>query len=256
MWERNTKWYEDADVAEDVQVAVFLGLRGEARRYLARCKELEIPCIIVDLGWLRRERGYWQVSVGELNVPPPIAPNASRFLELQLKVRDVVQRDYNTLIVGQVPGDAQHDLTDGSSVIKWGRSVAEEIRERYGRRKIFWRPHPGFLCRLGPPAITTLPDKTVHEAIADDNVGSAVVYNSTLGLELLRQGVRVVAMGPRTVYSDLVPSCISELKTAHPGATRVRALLERCAYGQYKLDELNWSTLANVLALHGITGDW
>lgn len=256
VWCRNPKYYDPEDVAEDVAVAVFLGLRDRARDYLARCKELGIPCVVVDLGWMRRDRGYWQVSYGDLNEPPPIAPGPDRFNHLQLKCYPQVKRNHSTVIIGQIPGDAQHDLADSNSIIRWAQDTAKGIRSRYRLRRIFWRPHPNFVCTIGKPAVMSLPTKNIRDFIFDDQVGSAVVYNSTAGIELLRLGIHVVALGPRTVYSDLVSSSLDEVKGTHPGEQRVRSLLERLAYGQYQLSELNWNTIEQVLRLHNVTGDW
>jgi hypothetical protein len=256
VWCRNPKFYEPEDVNEEVSVAVFLGLRDRGRDFLDHCQRVGIPCVVVDLGWLRRERGFWQVSVGELNRPPDVAPAGDRFAELQLNCYPRIEKDRSSLIVGQIPGDAQHDLVSGDDVIRWGRSVATTIRGMSRKRQIFWRPHPRFNCTLGPPAITVSAGQDLHEQLFYRNIGSAVVYNSTLGIELLRRGVNVVALGPRTVYSDLVPSSLAEIKGCHPGEQRVRSLLERLAYGQYKLSEFTWPTFEKVLELHNVTGDW
>lgn len=257
VWKRSTKYYDPIDVADDVAVAVIHGLRGRGPDFLARCLELNIPTVVVDLGWLRRERGYWQVSLGGLNRPPPRAPSSDRFDRLDLKVFPPVVRDFKTVIVGQLPGDAQHDLDSEQALINWARGVAEQVKSREPKRTVFWRPHPAFITSLGRIAPMTNPQRTIQDLIREDDVGSAVVYNSTFGIELLRNGVHVIAQGPRTVYTDVVSSDIANLHSAHPGPEQVRFLLEKLAYGQYQLSELqNWSTLERLFALHGITGDW
>lgn len=257
IWQRTTKYFDELDVADDVAVAIIQGLRGEGHRYLAACQARGIPTLVLDLGWLRRERGYWQASLGGLNVPPPIAPSGDRFEELDLKVFQPTRVDYNTVIVGQLPGDMQHDLAADADMARWGQEAAAACRAAYPYRKIYWRPHPLHRHTLGRPTIMTNPDRSFIEFIKEARVGSAIVYNSSAGIELLRLGVRVVAQGPRTVYSHLTPTSVGELEQAHPGVEQVKEMLERLAYGQYKLEELSdWSTLEKLFELHGIIGDW
>lgn len=257
VWQRTTKYFEPADVATDVAVAVIQGLRGEGHQYLTRCLELNIPTLVVDLGWMRRERGFWQVSLGGLNSPPLTCPGPDRFENLDLKVFPIVEKDYHSIVIGQVPGDMQHDLKTDREMLAWATKAALEIKTHGPRRRVYWRPHPAFIATLGKVAIMTHPTRSIQEFIRDEKVGSAVVYNSTLGLDLLRNGIHVVAQGPRTVYTDLVSSDIANLHTTHPGPERVRSLLERLAYGQYQVSELtSWTTLERLFALHDITGDW
>lgn len=234
-----------------------MGLRERGKDFLEENLRLGIPTLVVDLGWLRRDFGYWQVSLNGLNVAPPVAPDSERFESLNIKVFPPLKRNYHTLIVGQSPGDAQHDLETEQDVLDWGRGVSKEIWEAYPRRKIFWRPHPMFIAPIGKPAITTHPYRDLGEFLDSENVGSAVVYNSTLGLDLLRRGAHVVARGPKTVYTDLTSPDIEAINFAHPGPDAVRGLLERLSYGQYKTSELaRWETLERLLDLHGVTGDW
>lgn len=259
VWQRTSKFFDQEEVADDVAVAVIQGLQGQGFRYLAACLELGIPTLVVDLGWLRRERGYWQVSPSGLNVAPSSAPSSDRFEQLGLLVFDRIKKDYSTLIVGQIPGDKQHDLATDADVINWAVEAARAVKKRETdhRHRVFWRPHPRFMPSLGRNAIMTSPNRLLKDFLKDSLVGSAVVYNSTLGLDLLRNGVSIIAQGPRTVYTDLVSANIEDLHSSYPGPERVRALLERVAYGQYQLPELaNWSTLERLFALHEITGDW
>lgn len=257
VWQRTNKYFEPEDVADDVAVAVLQGLRGRGLDYLAAYRKLGIPVLVVDLGWMRRERGYWQVSPNGLNTVPLRAPDGRRFDELQLKVFPAVQRNYHTVIAGQLPGDAQHDLATDADMLRWARNSAARVKELFPKRRVFWRPHPLFMHSLGKPTIMSSPERPIQEFMKDEHVGSAIVYNSTLGLDLLRNGAHVIAHGPRTVYTDLVSSDIGNLENAHPGPERVRELLERLAYGQYQVDELaDWANLAKLLELHSITGDW
>src|SRR5437868_1311922 len=99
VWQRTNKYFDPADVADDVAVAVIQGLQGEGVRWLQANLELGIPTLVIDLAWLRRERGYWQASVGGLNNPPVVAPSADRFENLQLKIYPRIIKDYHNLIV-------------------------------------------------------------------------------------------------------------------------------------------------------------
>lgn len=257
VWRRSNKDFDPSDVASEVAVAVIQGLRGGGKQFLEACLAKGIPTIVVDLAWLRRERGYWQASINGLNRPPERAPSYDRFEELDLKVFPLWKKNYNTVIAGQLPGDAQHDLETDRDVVEWAKSQALIMKKMFPKRRVYWRPHPSFRPTLHEAAVLTSPDRPIKDLIRDENVGSALVYNSTLGIELLRQGVHVVAQGPRTVYTDLVSSDISDLENSHPGPDAVRDLLARLAYGQYKDEELSdWKTFEKLFELHGITGDW
>lgn len=258
IWQRSTKYFEREDVSDEVAVAVFLGMRDHAPDFLRVCNELAIPNVVIDLGWMRRERGYWQASVGGLNVAPKRAPSSDRFEELDLKVYAPKTPQTNFVLVGQVPGDAQHDLTTERAMMEWGRGTATAMKAFIGpRKRVMWRPHPLFRIPLGPPAVTTWPERPLLEFLKEEHVGGAVVYNSTAALDMLRVGVHVVAQGPRTVYTDLVPREVGRLFDAHPGPERVRSLLEKLAYGQYKIEELaTWATFQRLFELHDVTGDW
>jgi hypothetical protein len=259
-WKRTTKFYEPADVADDVAVAFFLGYRDEAPKFAERCKQLNVPFVVIDLGWLRREWGFWQASVGGLNVAPPFAPAKDRYHALNLKTFPprTFYGPSNCLVVGQLPGDAQHDLKTERQLLEWARSnvdLAKKLLPVHSR--IFWRPHPSFIRPLPRPAITTDPARGLPEFCKEGHIQGAIVYNSTAGIELLRLGVHVVALGPRTVYSDIVTNDLGRLIDGHPGQTEVRSLLERLAYGQYKIEELStWATFETLFKLHGVTGDW
>lgn len=260
VWQRNVAYYDPADVANDALISVILGLRGEGKRYAERSIELGVPTVVVDLGFLRRERGFWQVNLNQLNNPPPEAPSGDRFDALNLKVFNRIQATDrgHILIGGQVPGDAQHDLATERDMLDWARAAAEHARELFPKKRIFWRPHPSFVKPLNVAgAIMTSTNRGINEFVKEEHIHHAVVYNSTLGLDLLRIGVNVVAQGPRTVYTDLVSSKIEDLMDSHPGPERIKSLLQRLAYGQYQLNELeNWDTFESLLKLHGVTGDW
>lgn len=260
VWQRNSKYYSPEDVADDVAVAVIFGQRDGAKGFLQRNLELNIPTLVIDLAWLRRDLGYWQVSLGGLNNPPPYAPSSARFDRLGIQVFERLHKiiDYSVVICGQLPGDAQHDLASNVDMLRWARKAADDVKRLFPHtEQIFWRPHPKAIMTLGKPTIMTSPDRSVQNLLRESHVGSAVVYNSNLGVELLRNGISVIAQGPRTVYTDLVSSDIADLKTSHPGSDKVRSLLERLAYGQYTTVELSdWGTLERLLELHSITGDW
>lgn len=255
--ERSTKFYSDEDVCEDVAVAVVLGLRGAGDLYLARNIALGIPTLVVDLGWMRRERNYWQVCPYGLNNAPKKAPSANRFEALNLVVKPPIEKDHRSiLVIGQQPGDKQHDLDTETAMLNWANITVREAAE-ITKKRVFWRPHPGWQVRLPRPAISSSPKRGIHELIREEGVYAAAVYNSTIGLDLLRLGCNVVALGPRTVYTDLVYNKVADLNSSHPGEEKVRDLLCNIAYGQYTTTELNnWASLEHVLELHQITGDW
>lgn len=255
VFERSTKFYSDEDVLPTAEIAIILGLREQGWQYLNRCLELGIPTLVVDLGWLRRERDYWQVSPNGLNnaVKKPVSDD--RFSNLGLKIMDPRPRGRSLLVIGQLPGDMQHDITSDREMVNWGYSVGKQAIALTGHR-VYWRPHPRTTLSTPRPVVTSSTNRTLHEMIKDEGTYAGIVYNSTTGLDLLRLGCNVVALGPRTVYTDIVHTDITGLLKEHPGVEPVHELLSRVAYSQYTSTELSsWDTLAQVLSLHDLLGD-
>lgn len=237
-------------------VAVVVGTFDHAPDVIKRCNDLAIPTLVIGKPWLRRELGYWQVSLGKLNQPPPEAPSSDRFDKLRLKVHPLIKKPYHSVVVGQLVGPNETFKTEPEQVY-WGRRAITSIKREFGRRKLFWRPHVDLPLSLGKPSIMTNPLRSIMDFVREEDVGSAVVYDSMDAIELLRVGVHVVAQGPQTVYTGLTSSDVTQLNRAHPGQDAVRKLLLRLAYGQYQVSELaSWSYLERLLNLHGTTGDW
>lgn len=257
VWERSTKYYEQADVAEEADIAIIMGLRGEGLRYLEHHTRVGTPTLVVDLGWMRRERNYWQVSPFGLNNVPKIDVPSDRFDKLDLKVFKPRSKDLRSIVVvGQLPGDMQHDLVSEDLMLQWGKEAALKTIE-LTKKRVFWRPHPRWQTNLPRPIISSSSERTLHDLIQMEGLYAGVVYNSSMGIDLLRLGCNVVALGPRTVYTDIVHTELSGLLLDHPGSEIVHNMLCKVAYGQYTTSELNhWSTLEHLLDLHQINGDW
>lgn len=257
VWHRSTKYYDPADVAEEASVAIIIGLRGEGKKYLDHHLALGTPTLVIDLGWLRREWNYWQVSPFGLNSVPLIVPDSKRFDALSLKVYEpIVKNQKSIVVVGQMPGDMQHDLASEEQMLTWGKETALAAIE-LTKKRVFWRPHPKWQTALPRPIISSNSERTLHDLIQTEGLYSGIVYNSTMGIDLLRLGCNVVALGKRTVYTDIVHTELSGLLLDHPGSEKVHDMLCRVAYGQYTTSELNhWEHLEQLLGLHQINGDW
>lgn len=257
VWERSTKYYDPMDVAEEADVAIIMGLRGEGQKFLDHHLALGTPTLVLDLGWMRREFNYWQVSPFGLNNVPKIKVPTDRFDQLSLKVFEPKQKDMRSIVVvGQLPGDTQHDLESEEQMLTWGKDTALAATE-LTKKRVFWRPHPRWQTALPRPIISSNSERSLHDLMKMEGLYAGVVYNSTMGIDLLRLGCNVVALGPRTVYTDIVHTELNGLLLDHPGSEIVHDMLCKVAYGQYTTSELNnWETLERLFELHQINGDW
>lgn len=256
VWQRSTKYFDRVDVCDEVAIAIVIGLRMEGRKFLETHLSLGTPTLVADLGWLKRDK-YYQLCPGNLNVIPKAAPD-DRFKELKLPVKTRKHELRTIVICGQVPGDAQHNLVSEADMKAWGVSVANQLREKYPTRKLLWRPHPKASISLNLRYAPTAPsNETITEFVSNEYVSTAVVYNSTAGLEFLREGCNVIALGERAVYSDVVPNSLDSVNDPPPKRETLEDLFARVAYGQYKPDELQeWKTIERLMELHQINGDW
>jgi len=150
-----------------------------------------------------------------------------------------VQSDGYALVIGQVPRDSSHEMSEGE-LTQWASGVIEDIRRELPGVEVVWRPHPkaGRGWNYSPKGFDRMDnptDTTLEQSLAGARV--VCVYGSTVGVDALIAGKPVVAYGP-SVYRDVVnkPSELATAKVADP--VELRDLFEHLAYLQWGLDEL------------------
>lgn len=215
-----------------IDFAVAGGLRGisQLRQAAGRAG---IPVLVVELGYLKRANdnreleGYYQLGWDRLCDIPDSAPGSDRWERLELEVRDSRLTGDYLLLVDQVGGDTQHGLTS-AQLRAWllRNSELEAARQRLPR---VWRPHPKqhLSCKALGGGVRFQDPIRVAVADALERAACVVTYNSTMGLEAVRLGVRTICH-PSAHYAEVASGTTQER----------RAYLERVAYAQWTLEEL------------------
>jgi hypothetical protein len=208
VW-RNPHYWRDGE-AERFDLVVLSGLHAKHPDILRVYGAQGVPVLVLDAGYMRRDLGYWQASLGGLNRAPSFPCESDRFdaLGITIKTAGGNPKGYR-LIAGQLARDASHGL------------AADEYETWLHGQKGRLRRHP--LETVVPP-------------LADDLAGAKCVhtYCSTAGLDALIAGVPATADAPER-------ACWGELSGAKlPSIAARRALCNRLAYGQWTLDEMEY----------------
>lgn len=227
VW-RNPSVFTADQTAECGCVAV-LGLRGRSRDVLNAYRAKNVPVMVIDAGFVRRE-AYWQIGLNGLNWITPSQVINDRWQKLGV---DIVKHrkpgGVHVLVCGQKPGDAQH----GIDPERWAEEVITEIR-RHTTREVVWRPHPGANTSLRSA------DRISYAAgnpIAHDleSAHCVVTYNSNSGHDALLAGVPVFC-DPCAIYAECANLDLAEIESPKlPARSRY---FYRLAYSQWTIDEM------------------
>lgn len=187
--------------------------------------------IIFDLGYIDRAWDafkntghYYQASIGQVGWLPGLVFDEQRAERLNV-VMGSRPTEGPVVICGQVPGDAQHDMSE-EELRRWFEVQIDKLAlSRNG--DLFWRPHPQAADCVAPGLVPTYHgDKTDVLTKAR----TVLTYNSTIGLEALFAG-RLVVCSPDAFYSYYADSWLL-------GIDRRRELLDRVAYAQWTEEEI------------------
>jgi len=228
--------------ADRVAFAVTVGEHLPERRARLMLSASGIQTIVLDLGYFDRPQdasdvsGYNQAGWDRIGWIPDDAPG-DRWAALGLEIlepRPVKAHPERILALGQVEHDSQHGL-DGEEIESW--LYGASARLRFGgvgrtRAKMKLRPHPKQGWRpLQRWGVSTALDKTLEEDLAWADV--VVTYNSTAGLEAIRQGIPVLC-SDRAFYAGVTME-------------EREKFFHRVAYAQWKMEELRDGTALEFL---------
>jgi len=217
----------------DCDLCVIYGMRHFGKRIIAEHERRGIPCIAIDLGYIKRAmrsngyEGYWQVSKGGLNWLPDDAPS-DRWEALDLDYPKPRGGDY-LLICEQTPNDASHGM-DLNELNEWMNKAVqrcEELGIPYKKRR--------------HPMNKDIPQEELPDCpIEDDLEGAFAVYchNSNVGNDALLAGIPVIcdtACEYAPTYSELAYNEIQPNITYPEG---IENYLHRLAYAQWTRDEI------------------
>jgi hypothetical protein len=211
------------------------GMREDQDELVEWCKAEGISVIVHDLGYLNRadrdgQPGYYQLGLDDIGWVPEESPSPDRFESLDFDLEPLKEGGQGVLVLGQMPGDSQHRL-DEDELAAWYRMKVAEVAR--GPERVIWRPHPRSADMPAPDPSwdVDVPPAPLEESIRGARV--VVTFNSTAGLEAIRQGVPVVCSGKAHYAAIAAPGPDGDLR---------RSYLERLAWAQWTLDEFRDGT--------------
>ncbi len=188
---------EKLTAAHDVRFAYTCGMHWTERVARAFLESKGIPSVVLDLGYFKRAKnsadktGYNQIGLGKIGWVPEREVDSSRWEALGIPdaVAPVTDRPRNVLVLGQVPNDSQHGMTE-KKLNAWLDERTKAFRD-VGYR-ITFRPHPLHMRGKAPTCDDISLPTTCSLAKALAQCSHVVTFNSTAGLEAILAGVHVV----------------------------------------------------------------
>lgn len=221
------------DKVEPCDIAFVTGAQGGFGKIPSEYQKLGIPCFVFDLGWMRRDLGFYQLCLYGLNKPFLGKFPSDRFdqLGIELKPR---RRGSRVLICGQKANDAQHDLGDLQSIFNWVNNTIEQTRLRTDKEIVF-RPHPKtFFTTKHADYISSPKAETLVQCLERWDIDVAIMYNSTSAIECISSGVPVIALSKDCMYSDYVSRTLDEIDVPKfPDVGDFHQFLSCLSYNQY-----------------------
>lgn len=209
---------------------------------------------VFDLGYFHRDYNrpgaYFQISINGLARIPKVDCPVDRWLALDLPILPSRTGDSGgpILICAQKFGDNQH-LMDQPAMEFWIKCAVAEMR-RYTDRKIVLRPHPASMAwsvRDSNMYDDWQDAKSVPIQQAVSDASLVVTYNSTSGLEAIRQGVPI-ACDSIADYYPLSVRNFGLIDMLWTGIEIRSEYLARVAYGQWtQAEHENGAALAFML---------
>ena len=230
---RNPQAFKPKEVS-NADFAVALGLAGTGRAVRDAYRAIGAAVLVVDSGYILRSQGYYQLGWNGLNALPFTAPH-DRAAEMGLiaQAKRKPASVGHVLVIGQKPGDAQHDI----DVDAWKDATIDMLQE-YTDRPIHYRPHPQ----------VQKPTTTLQDALAACHC--MVTHNSTAAYEAIMAGVPVIC-DPCAAYADVCETDLSKIETPYYGSKASRQkLMDRVAYGQWAIEEMRSGAALQFLLEH------
>lgn len=225
------KQYQATDEFDAIVVHGFSGKGQE----IADCfRAWRRPVFVLEQGHIHRGQ-YHQLGVERINWLPDRAVGSCRRWLLDVnKPSNARAQDGYVLVLGQKPGDAQHE---GVDVREYLTGKLDEIR-RITRREIVYRAHPKDRSGWAPHGVVV---HDPHEVFLDESfqgAHSVVTFNSNAGLLAILKGYPVFCE-PRAPYAQACKTNIEAIeKQYNVPRERWERTLNRICYAQWNVDEL------------------
>lgn len=186
---------------EDFDVVIVQGAHQGAQYVPQSYADRKVPVILIENGFLARDRGYHQIvpesinniivleketgdaryKIVEKTLPPILYSSAQTVTKVGKPTTksDQSQNDPEEflLILGQMPGDMQHGLSE-KELLKFFDERLEKLSDKYS--KIVYRPHP--LSIKEPKFCVYTEFASPKDCALEDLIvrcGAVLTYNST-----------------------------------------------------------------------------
>lgn len=214
-----------------------------------------IPHLVLDFGFLHRDRGYYQVCCKSLNNIIKEKVNSKRSL---LKVENsFIKQKGPILVLGQKENDRQHGMS-GPGLKQFYKNVIKDLKDKYPNNHIWFRNHPESKHSFVFSGVTNKDNVIIEELYG--LAGAILTYNSTGVLPFLAQGTPVFCHNS-AFYSHCCMK-LSELGCefyASPKEDR-GLLFNQIVHSQFTKEELSKPELLKILIEYAKTGkvpkDW
>jgi len=218
---------------EAFDTVIFMGIPPAAEEAVAMYRELLTPIFFVELGHIKRACNshqtdkYYQLCVNALaSIATDLCSDDRRLALGVERPKTYKKQGGYILLLGQKPGDAQHDIRD---MIGWKTRQCKAIQE-VTDRPIKFRKHPKDLNPRESASTNTLEQDF-------EGAWAVVTHNSNAGLKALMYGLPVVA-DPSAFFA---PICQDLANIDKPKAVKKKdfeSLFNRIAYSQWLPSEL------------------
>lgn len=221
---------------EDLEIdfCVCSGTRGDTACSRSVATAMRVPTVVLDLGYIHRASGpedpcgYNQAGWGRVGWVPAGDLDRGRWDELDtLVLPPAVPPDGGLCVLGQVAGDGQHGMTS-VQLLEWLQREAHTVLADHLSWPAFFRPHP--LSELHLERHVGQWPCSSGTTLAEDfgRAAGVVTYNSTAGLEAVRQGIPVWC-APTAHYAPVAREPDPVIRERH---------FIRLAWAQWTIDEL------------------
>jgi len=227
---------------EPCDAIVLFGLHGGGGLALREYKEIKIPTLIIDYGYIRRgtqmnnnyidKSKYYSISLNGLNgnsdsFPGPMGSDRWNSLGVPL----VPWRSDGKYIL--VCGQKTNDVSIGNlNPIIWAKNTIVQIQE-ITNRPILFRPHPEDPAQKRPIGVPHLEGGEFVDNLKD--IYAVVAYNSNALVEATVAGVPTFALGKGSMVAGLTNTNLAFLD--RPKTFDREQWAYNLAWRQYTIDE-------------------
>ncbi len=230
---------EKLTTVHDVRFVYTCGMHWTERAARSFLESKGIPLVVLDLGYFKRAKdskdrtGYNQIGIGKIGWVPSHDVDSSRWDALGIPdaVAPVSDRPRNVLVLGQVPNDSQHHMTE-KKLNAWFDERTKDFRD--AGYHVTFRPHPLHLRGKAPTCDDISLPTTCSLAKALAECSHVVTFNSTAGLEAIMAGVPVLC------DDDAHYDCVSTYGYGDGDTTKseVMSHMHRLAWSQWTCAEI------------------